>query len=147
MPREGDPLLPPKARSDLALVSRLMQDMLLAWIRRIINGQVDPNTLHTVIGSKRDPPWRWSRFAGYAILFRFLSEEELQARSLFADQMLVARIVDSGYLAKVIEELLAEEASQEAAEEAAEPASQSSRAANQPVEGSAGQSGQQPESS
>lgn len=124
MPSEADPLLAPKARADLARVSRFMQQMLWAWMRRMINGKVDPSTIRDVIGSKRDPPWRWSEFAGYVIVFRFLSDDELQERSLFADQMLVARIVDVTYLAEVIKELLAEEAAQEAAEEAAEAARQ-----------------------
>lgn len=119
MPREADPLLAPKARTDLSRVSRLMQDMLLAWMRRIINGQVDPNTVRDIIGSRRDPPWRWSPFAGHAIVYRFLADAELQERGLFADQMLVARIVEMAYLAEVIDELLAEEAAKEAAEETA----------------------------
>jgi hypothetical protein len=128
MPSEADPLLPPKARADLAQVSRFMQGMLSAWIRRIINGQVDPSTIHDVIGSKWNPPWHWSEFAGYAIMFRFLSEEELQKRHLFAHQMLVARIVTVAHLAEVIEEQLAEEADHEAAEEAAEAAGQAKQA-------------------
>jgi hypothetical protein len=111
-----------------------MHDMLLAWMRRIINSQVDPNTVRDVIGSKRDPPWRWSPFAGHAIVYRFLADAELQERGLFADQMLVARIVEMAYLAEVIEELLAEEAAQEAAEEAKETARQAEEAARQAEE-------------
>lgn len=135
MPREADPLLTPNARADLARVSRLMQDMLLAWMRRIINSQVDPSSVRDVLGSRRDPPWRWSRFAGYAIVCRFLADAELQEQRLFADQMLVARIVEMAYLADVFEEVLAEEAAQEAAEEAEETALQGEEAARRADQG------------
>ncbi len=121
MPNQADPLLAPEARADLHRFSRLMQAMLQAWTRRIIHGQVDPDTVHDVVGSTRDPPWKWSEFAGVAVLFRFLTDAELREFGLIAEQILVARIVETAYIAQVAAELLAAEAEEAEEAEKSEP--------------------------
>jgi hypothetical protein len=59
--------------------------------------------IHRLLGRKR---WRWVEFAGYAIVFRPLSDAEREKRGAALPTLLIGRIVPVAEIARIGKEFL-----------------------------------------
>jgi hypothetical protein len=103
MAPSAEPLISRRARADIDRVSRIMQGMLSVWLHRLSTGQVDSDEIHRLLGRKR---WRWVEFAGYAIVFRPLSDAEREKRGAALPTLLIGRIVPVAEIARIGKEFL-----------------------------------------
>ena len=82
-----------------------MRGMVWVWLNRLASGDIDPEEIRRLIGSKR---WRWVEFAGYAVIFRSLEDTELQKIKALLPTLLIARIVPVADVQKMGAQLLGE---------------------------------------
>jgi hypothetical protein len=102
-----DPEYAPRADAELLKLRRIDRQVLRVRLHRLVTGQVDPKDIRLLLGAPQDPPWQWTRFVGsIVVVFRFLSEMELQQRGRSEPQILVARIVEQAFLEQVAKDLL-----------------------------------------
>lgn len=87
-----DPMVAPLAREDLRSMSRLARRLVSIGIARLAAGQIDASEVRRLIGSD---DWRWIEFAGWAVVFRMLSDIEIVEKGLAQDTLVIQRIVST----------------------------------------------------
>ena len=101
-----DPELAPRAEAELKALGVPVAFLLQRWLRGLASGSVPPWEVRLLLGAPHDPPWQWARYVqDIVVVFRFLSDAELVARSTQDPQLLIARITSKGGLTQAATEL------------------------------------------
>jgi hypothetical protein len=102
-----DPEIAPGAQRELRELGIPVGYLLHRWLCGLALGDVPAWKIRLLLGAPRTPPWQWAEYVnGIVVVFRFLSVDELVARSTQGPQLLIARITSVQKLAEVAADLL-----------------------------------------